>query len=146
MQSKLQEAIADMDLNEVDLPGPIELILLFLLGLPGRPDIRNQSHRGELAMASEDSEKNLKQSLDYIPGLAPQAIKVQINISRVEGKKENKVEVGLWAAPSVMAFRWEDWINSIMGWIKPDEDTLREEEKNVWCDTVAKKDTAQSKY
>jgi len=52
--SKLQDTIANMDMNEEDLylPGSIELILLFILGLPG--DLMELNFASTATLASGD--------------------------------------------------------------------------------------------
>jgi len=114
-QSKLQETIAGMDTTEVNLPSCIELILLFILGLPG-----GMRRTGTVSspQISERGRSGLINSLEFHPSIAPQNVKVRVQIFEIEGKKDNNVEIDLVSGASDTVFHWEDWINSVMGFIK----------------------------
>lgn len=94
-QSKLQETIAHMvrpttDMNQVDLP-----ILLFILGFPGWLHDPEKESGDAITVAPECSGV-----LVFSPDVAPQKIKVKIQISQVGGKEEKNVEAGLIADAS----------------------------------------------
>jgi len=48
-----------------------------------------------------------------------------------EGNEEKNVSIELIAAASVTEFRWEDWINSAMGFIKGADDYLTSKERDA---------------
>jgi len=120
-QSKLQEAIAIIYMDKSKLPSSsyqiprsIELILLFILGLPGR-------------LTKRDNPEGLEpegfsiQTLEFIPDLAPQNITVGVEIFGVEGYREKDVTIRLNAGAFVATFQWENWINAAMGYLKAED-------------------------
>jgi len=60
--------------------------------------------------------------------LAPQYIKVKIEILETEGKDEKNVTISLATGESVTVFNWEDWVNSAMGFMKGMEDAMSNDE------------------
>jgi len=131
-----------MNLNEVNLPFSIELIVLFILGFPGRmsknelsspeymPQITN-AFEDNTARTADDNSGILLESYQFIPGFSPQDIKIGIQIFEEEGREEKNVSIELISGASVSEFRWEDWINSAMGFIKGMHDTLISEERDA---------------
>lgn len=115
-----------MEMKEVKLAGSIELILLFILGLPGRikavdqlspaSEVREDSD-GISAVVAVD-EDVLLHSLEFSTKLAPQDTKVRIRIFGREGKEEKNVEIDIIPGASVTELHWEDWANVAMGFMK----------------------------
>lgn len=103
-----------MDMKEVNLPSSIELILLFILGFPGSSTKRYKSLPA-IAVETELVEPVLLLSIEFSSHLAPQDIKVRIQIFEDSGRQEKHVELELITGPSVAKFPWEDWINPVMG-------------------------------
>lgn len=141
----MQYAIANMDMNEVNLPSSIEVILIFLLGLPGRmkkispetfplPEIEwIRVPRGGFVYLY---------SFVFIPFLTPQDIEVKVDVFEVEGKEEKIVEIGLITGSGVTEFHWENWINSAMEFIKKSDDyhtkLKAEDGKESWRKRIAR--------
>jgi len=135
-QSKLQAKIAEMDMTEVNLTSSIDLILLFILGLPGK----FYRHPYDFVISTEDGRRVYPRR--YKPDFGPQDIEILILICEPQGKQKVDVSMEMVGA-NVTELHWEDWINSAMGCIKAmDELSCKKDEENgtdPWWKGTARK-------
>lgn len=123
-QCVLQEAIAGLDRVYKDMPASPHLIILFILAFSGISvcDPHRESRWRSVSAESSEHPSVPSTEHDDIPGysfgspLAPQAI--QVYLHRCDENDEARISLKLIAGSSVDAFKWTDWIDAAMGYMK----------------------------
>lgn len=75
-------------------------------------------------------EHNRKHLLGFEVPIAPQDIQVSIQIYENDKNDEKKVELVLITSDASTRFHWQDWINSIMGYLKGIDETMAANNNN----------------
>ena len=120
----LQARVATMLREKVNILSSAELMMLFMLGCPGKWETINvfnsETDASERSMSNSRSEdfQELHQHYNFRTVMAPHEISLRIHrICGAEGE-ETKLILQLFHPSFIEGFVWQDWINSVMGFIK----------------------------
>lgn len=143
-QCALQKKISEKRKTEYNLPASVELIMLFILSFP-RILEQNNSKKVDPFLTSGPSQDNgihpslynksrsskdeytrisILRTETYHSSLGPQDIKVHVHVRGNINVDKKTVVMKLVSSESPCVFKWEDWMNAGMGFLKGVDDIM----------------------